>query len=954
MLRITASVGNGAASYFNAELSRGDYYAGKGDVAGRWHGNAAALLGLEGDVTREQFVALVSNRHPETGEQLTPRQRDDRRSGYDFTFSVPKSVSAFYEYLQASGRSEQAAVLLDGFKGAVRATMAELEADMRVRVRAGGQSGDRVTGNLVWAEFVHFQSRPVDGVADPHLHSHAYALNLTHDGKGWKAGEFGSIKRDATYYQEAFHARMGRALESLGYAVETRGKGFELVGVERATIAKFSRRTAEVERAAEKLGVTSDKLKEKLGARTRANKDEGLSPEATRAAFLERLDDRERAVFARIAGGGDAPPHAPEPTQGAEHDREAAALAVDFALAHSFERASALPEKRVLAEALRVGVGHVTPEEVGRALAERSDVVRAELGGQGMLTTSDVLKEEAAMLRFAKSGKAQQLPLAGFRSHVEKGLREPYAFQRAWLSDEQKEAVLHVIHNTDTVVGIRGGAGTGKTAMLQEAVEAVGNLTGKAPVVLAPSAQASRGVLREEGFQNADTVARFLQDKEMQQQAKGGVIFVDEAGLLGSRTMHALFQVAKAQNARVVLQGDVGQHASVERGDALRLLEERGGVAFAELTTIRRQRPKAYREAIGAIAKGDVRGGFAALDAMGAIVEVKDGTLHAQAARAYLDATARGESALVVSPTHAEGASVTASIRDALKASGKLGEARDILQLHATGWTEAERGRAESYSPGQVVTFHRRATGFRPGERATVEAIEDGRVLVTTQSGERRTLPLAAAKSFQVFEARTMELAVGDVVRATQNSRDVAGACINNGSVYRVEGFRSDGGVVLLDGNGKQKEVRADFGHISHAYCATSHSAQGRTVDRVFVAQSAESLAASSREQFYVSASRGRLSVQVFTDSKAELQSAIERSGQRMSAGDVAAGAKQTAQPEQETMRKRVKAFQRKVLERARNALVARWREEEREWEPPPPILQGWPAHAPERGFERG
>ena len=46
----------------------------------------------------------------------------------------------------------------------------------------------------------------------------------------------------------------------------------------------------------------------------------------------------------------------------------------------------------------------------------------------------------------------------------------------------------------------------------------------------------------------------------MQASAKDGVILVDEASQLGTRDMHAVFTVAEAVNARVVLVGDRRQH----------------------------------------------------------------------------------------------------------------------------------------------------------------------------------------------------------------------------------------------------------------------------------------------------------------------------------------------------------------------------------------------------------
>lgn len=562
-----------------------------------------------------------------------------------------------------------------------------------------------------------------------------------------------------------------------------------------------------------------------------------------------------------------------------------------------------------------------------------------------MVTTRAVLAEEQAMLAFARSGRAQHVPVLGFTGR-DAALPE-YHFQREWLSGEQRAAVRHVLESPDRIIGVRGGAGTGKTAMMQEAVAAVEQLTGKAPVVLAPSAEASRGVLQAEGFANADTVARFLVDTTLQASAKDGTIFVDEAGLLGSRDMHALFEVAKAQNARVVLQGDVRQHASVARGDALRLLERKGGVKFAELTTIRRQKPEGYREAVAAIAEGDAARGFAALDALGAVLEVKDASArNAQLAAAYLDALGHGESALVVSPTHAEGARVTDLIRDGLKARGAVTEAQGVTQLKPTNWTEAERTSARNYAPGMVVSFHQNAKGFARGERSTVLAVEADNVTVWTEKKQLKTLPLAAASRFQVFERHELELGVGDLVRLNANGRDAKGGRLNNGAQYRVASFTQEGDLVLEGTQGAARVVGREFGHLAHGYVATSHSSQGKTVDRVFVAQSADSFGASSREQFYVSASRGRQSVQIFTDDKRELARAVERSGQRVAATDI--GAQTRAEEAQrprlhERIRERALELARTLRER-----LSRDTEGDREGL----AVKGWPTQ--QRGFEPG
>src|SRR5205807_1088696 len=58
--------------------------------------------------------------------------------------------------------------------------------------------------------------------------------------------------------------------------------------------------------------------------------------------------------------------------------------------------------------------------------------------------------------------------------------------------------------------------------------------------------------------------------------------------------------------------------------------------------------------------------------------------------------------------------------------------------------------------------------------------------------------------------------------------------------------------------------------------------------DKVLIGQSSQSFPASNRRQAYVSATRAREQVLLFTDSKKELLKAIERADQPMSATELA------------------------------------------------------------------
>src|ERR1700674_1752878 len=90
MIRITQQdSASGAKRYY----ATADYYSEGQELVGRWGGKGAARLGLSGTVDKLSFDRLCDNLHPTSGKPLTARTNADRTVGYDFTFSVPKSVS---------------------------------------------------------------------------------------------------------------------------------------------------------------------------------------------------------------------------------------------------------------------------------------------------------------------------------------------------------------------------------------------------------------------------------------------------------------------------------------------------------------------------------------------------------------------------------------------------------------------------------------------------------------------------------------------------------------------------------------------------------------------------------------------------------------------------------------------------------------------------------------------
>src|ERR1700724_3983402 len=128
MIRITQQ---NSASSAKRYYGTADYYSEGQEIVGSWGGKGASRLGLEGMVDKFSFERLCDNLDPQTGRPLTVRTRSDRTVGYDFTFSVPKSVSVLYAM---SGDQD----IMEAFREAVDETMREIEAEMNTRVRMKG------------------------------------------------------------------------------------------------------------------------------------------------------------------------------------------------------------------------------------------------------------------------------------------------------------------------------------------------------------------------------------------------------------------------------------------------------------------------------------------------------------------------------------------------------------------------------------------------------------------------------------------------------------------------------------------------------------------------------------------------------------------------------------------------------------------------------------------------
>jgi hypothetical protein len=663
---------------------------------------------------------------------------------------------------------------------------------------------------------------------------------------------------DAIRYGTAvYRNELAKRVQQIGYRIKPAKHGFDIEGISSEVVKRFSKRAQQrdvvVQEMEQKLGrkLSNDEISHAVH-QSRAKKVKGISTAEVRERQWSQLSADERQTLQTLCASARA--------SSLPHIALVENQVLNHAVAHVFERKSVVPEHELLSVALSHRLGAVDLNDLKGAVKHLPDLVKTERG----FSTQKILATELDLIQTVNSSSEAVPPLhPGYRP-------------ADWLGEDQKRAVYHVLRTSDRITGLSGLAGSGKTTALRELVAACKEANIE-PLFCAPTAAAT-DVLRKEGFE-AKTLQSLLLTNPVLSARQ--LVVLDEAGAVGMDDMKRLFDCAR--DARIILSGDTGQHASVARGDALRILEQHSNFKSGQLTAIRRQRKAEYRKAVELAAQKRTLEAFAQLERIGAITESSNEDLHDKAARSYLKASEQNRSALLVAPTWVEIEAVTEKVRAAMKITGRLAlDEKEFQVFDSLSWTEAQKRDARQYRPGMAIHFHRRGHGFNKNETVSVVAVENDSLKVQRSDDTETIFPLGQGSALcDVGEKRKLKVAAGDKLLLQANAVAARKHFIN-GEIVEVRAIQGDS-LVLADG----RAIPVDYRTFTHGYAVTSHAAQGKTVDEVLLVASSRSLPAINQEQFYVSISRGRERCQVFTDDSELLRLHVTHSSARLAAVEV-------------------------------------------------------------------
>ncbi|MBL8819956.1 MAG: relaxase domain-containing protein [Planctomyces sp.] len=815
-------------SYYESSVNL-NYWEEGGTAPGQWFGSGARDLGLQGMVRSQTLASVLAGRHPGSAKPLLRSRNNEsarvgHRPGFDLQFAVPKSVSAFWAVAPPDVRR----TVQDGVDRAVRTSLSSLETRVPLARRIEGGAVFREKAKLVVSMYDHVTSRS----GDPHLHRHCVIANVCRREDGeWRTIDSRSLHQWTRTIGPLFRANLAHELRSrLGLSLipgrDQTGKcreWFEIEGIPKALLGDWSARRVSILKFLSSSQRKIAKVREFAALKTRPDKAE-LVPRN------ELFDgwQKQAAVHGLTADMARSLCHGSR-----RQSRDPGELFQsawkeslnDLTISRAWFTERAL----IQAVAERLQTGLVSGPEIERRIQERMNlsselIPLRSVNGDRNFTTREMWTLEQQFLKSAEVLRSR--PGAQVSSkNVERSLK-----QNPQLDDEQRSAVRTLLTQHSAIRVLTGVAGSGKSTTIG-AVRDGFEQQGFRVFGGALSGTAKEELVAKTGM-NARTVASYLYHldrsvgqkvwdrlshdvKQLTRAAFGlstsryqkvgldarSVLILDEAGMLGTRSLQRILMLAEKAGATVILTGDTRQLQPIEAGGPLRRLVSE--MSTSHLSVNRRQQDPQDRAAVQQLRDGKVEEAIRNYAERGRIKLSSDRHSAILAlVRTWEEQGGHRAPArhAIFTQTRAEAAIVNRECQTVRLQNSFL---PPVLRLTHEG---------VSYCRGDRILFHRaaRGHGIENGHKGTVLSVNP--VL--------RTLKIRMDRPEQSDSGRGARHAV-----VTVSTKE----------------FRNDG--------------------ISLGYAFTIHKGQGATVDHSYVLAGGFQ---SDREMFYVQATRARISTHFF------------------------------------------------------------------------------------------
>lgn len=809
------------------EYHEQEAYFQVGADQGIFYGKLAQELGFLDEPMNEQTIFAAHQGQSAKGEQLVklrPSELDKEglrsTSFTDLTFSADKSISLAYEVALRED-PEMAKKIAEAFQGSVKDALDYVESDYMY-----SRTNERAQAKMLSAVYFHHESRKDnDGFISPHLHAHALAMSISQDVTGkYRKMENYNICLDHQHIGLVQRASLAKRLQEAGINIEVHDakKGlFQLKDFKQEHREIFSGRHEMLKTRKEELKklypeMKDYKVEEMAKNQTRNWKDKTIDREAIRDENVERARDfgyelpkvEQKSVLNQTL----------TPNQ-----------ILSQAIEDITDKKSVFTDKELKSQALKIGLDKgIILADIKTAISNNIDLVKTRNGW----TTREMIALESK-IEAQKDSKSPDFIVSNTQE-IDEAIKE-YQQRKGFDLKKGQNDLVHATLNTDSqYIVAQGVAGAGKTTSL-EIVKTVCAAQGRNIIGLAPQATQAQNLEKESGIKS-NTVASFLLNQEAQAGAKNSIIILDEAGMIGTRDMHKLITIAKAQNAKLILSGDVNQKKSISQGDIFGFMQEKG-FKTVTLDEGNRQKSQELKIAVKQILNHDIEAAIKTLQRSknDEVIELTDRDARLKtAAQAYLQDP---ENSLLMARTNVDRRELNAMIREELIAQVKITNSASFQTREIPAMDPLEKRQARYYQAGQTLYLSANIGKISAGREAQITSIDRENNTLTIEhknKGKTITEQINLSKvgdKLNIYQETQTDLGVGETIIFKKNDKKLG---VSNGVMGKITAQKDDQ-ITAQIGEKSVTFSTKNYPYIQHGYAITDFAAQGKSIDHAIM-----------------------------------------------------------------------------------------------------------------------
>ncbi|HDY7993016.1 TPA: conjugative transfer relaxase/helicase TraI, partial [Vibrio vulnificus] len=539
-----------------------------------WHGKLAIETGLAGKAVDQTTLESVLSGN--LGDETIKGKRDDHKSGFDLTFSAPKSISI----LALTGGDIR---LIEAHNNAVKFALTELEKDV-AQITTINKEGEREfhnTNSMIFAVVRHKTSRE----NDMQVHSHALVANMTRDQEGQLRTLASSIKQKGgvingtgeriynfqKYYGILYQSHLAKDAQELGYATRGVGNGqFEVSGVPQSIIDASSTRKQQIDQHTLDLGFESRAARDVATLDTRKSKtyqsNDSLNKQWQNTVREQGYEPSQLVGLAQKAKEQQTTPSLDETK-----------AAISRAIDHLGQYSTALHLEKIIeltASEFTKGAVQLNALDIKKAADEMIKTgALIGLSQKGQYTTKGLIDNEKALID-STQGRAHHM-----RTHV-----EPKMLNKLAIPESQQRLLTELYLSTKQfhVVNVHGSS----QGIAQQLLNA-GNHSGKRVQFVSQSAKTkAEGI--ESVQRKSQTLGAWIANAFSPEQrhtthsllqsdlplTNKDVLLIDDANKMSANELLALTDKAKQSNSKVVMLNRVSSRQGFKANNAISLYQK--------------------------------------------------------------------------------------------------------------------------------------------------------------------------------------------------------------------------------------------------------------------------------------------------------------------------------------------------------------------------------------------